>query len=572
MAGSNHHSSYYDLFGKDSYSPTPKQVTPAVTAVQAPKQSPFYQKQAFDKEELFKKQYGTLASRRDKRQFEKYWNSDQRHADELAHERAEGAKYMASVDQYIDKSLGREQPRQQPTSPSFYQKQDFKTTKLAELYGSNPSKRDLKQFNDYLNSEQGQADWLAHEKQESDRYMASFDAYAENARKPILVAKMPTSVPQQVVQESPKQEVTSQVQPSSEPITQPKPQIVPRTVRSNEEWNNIARQHGFADMTAVRQWQSQNGLTVDGKLGNNSLKKLQELKAIAEQQAANQEVANQPTPTNNPSTETVVTPQQSQMIDPAFKYQRPNERFFRYHLGGTENIKMGNDTYPVFVTRSESISKNNKWGLKGDESYAYDPATGRVRRLQENMFGMVQDQGDLKTPKWVEGEDWIDISDLPTPYRGGIHKNKQGGTMSKINYFENGGQTQNQQAKAQEEAFMRALLQGDPAAAQQLVQVAVQNPKSSAAQLIQNILNEEKQGNAEVGKAAQAIKQAIQQMKGQATSAKWGSKLGYIRSLKYAQGGKACPACEKGAPMKVEEKACGGKAKKAKKHYFGGWL
>lgn len=153
-----------------------------------------------------------------------------------------------------------------------------------------------------------------------------------------------------------------------------------------------------------------------------------------------------------------------------------------------------------------------------------------------------------------------------------IGKNKQGGTMNRINYFENGGQTQNQQAKAQQEAFMRALLQGDPAAAQQLVQVAVQNPKSSAAKLVQDILDAEQKGNTEVSKAAQAIKQAIQQMQGQATTAKWGAKLGYIRSLKYAQGGKACPACEKGASIKVEEKACGGKAKKAKKRYFGGWL
>lgn len=151
-----------------------------------------------------------------------------------------------------------------------------------------------------------------------------------------------------------------------------------------------------------------------------------------------------------------------------------------------------------------------------------------------------------------------------------IGKNKQGGTMNRINYLENGGQTQ--QAKAQEEAFMNALLQGDPAAAQQLVQVAAQNPKSSAAQVMQTILNEDKKGNTKVSKAAQAIKQAIQQIKGQATSAKWGSKLGYIRSLKYAQGGKTCTTCEKGAPLKVEEKACGGKAKKAKKRYFGGWL
>lgn len=153
-----------------------------------------------------------------------------------------------------------------------------------------------------------------------------------------------------------------------------------------------------------------------------------------------------------------------------------------------------------------------------------------------------------------------------------IGKNKQGGTMNRIDYFENGGQAQNQQAKAQQEAFMRALLQGDPAAAQQLVQVAAQNPKSSAAKLVQDILDAEQKGNIEVIKAAQAIKQAIQQMQGQATSAKWGSKLNYIRSLKYAKGGKTCPECEKGAALKVEEKACGGKAKKAKKRYFGGWL
>lgn len=147
------------------------------------------------------------------------------------------------------------------------------------------------------------------------------------------------------------------------------------------------------------------------------------------------------------------------------------------------------------------------------------------------------------------------------------HRN--GGTMNRINYFKNGGQTQNQQAQA--EAFMKALLQGDPAAAQQLVQSAMQKDAASA-ELIKNIFEAEQQGNAQVSKAAQAIRQVMQQMKGQTAYAKWGSKLGYIRSLKYAQGGKTCPACEKGAPIKVEEKACGGKAKKAKKRYFGGWL
>jgi hypothetical protein len=77
-----------------------------------------------------------------------------------------------------------------------------------------------------------------------------------------------------------------------------------------------------------------------------------------------------------------------------------------------------------------------------------------------------------------------------------------------------------------------------------------------------------KAGDQQAMQIAQMIQQVAQKM---TTSAKWGAKLGYIRSLKYARGGKTCPACqaaEKGD--KIEKKACGGK--KAKKHYFGGWL
>ena len=57
--------------------------------------------------------------------------------------------------------------------PQIYQTRDFKTEKLKELYGANPSKRQLKRFNKYINSEQGQKDWLAFEDQESDKYFKS---------------------------------------------------------------------------------------------------------------------------------------------------------------------------------------------------------------------------------------------------------------------------------------------------------------------------------------------------------------------------------------------------------------
>ena len=146
-----------------------------------------------------------------------------------------------------------------------------------------------------------------------------------------------------------------------------------------------------------------------------------------------------------------------------------------------------------------------------------------------------------------------------------ISSNKQGGIMNRINYFQQGGAAPSAQ-QGQADAFMQAILQGDPQAISQLVEVA-NSGNSEAQQLIQTILKEEQKGNPNVAKAAQVIKQIL----GQATSAKWGSKLQYIRSLKYAKGGKTCPACqamEKGA--EVEMKKCGGK--KMKKRYFGGYL
>ena len=146
-----------------------------------------------------------------------------------------------------------------------------------------------------------------------------------------------------------------------------------------------------------------------------------------------------------------------------------------------------------------------------------------------------------------------------------VSSNKQGGTMNRINYFQQGGAATSAQ-QGQADAFMQAILQGDPEAIAQLVEAA-NGGNGEAQQLIQTILNEEQKRNPKVAKAAQVIKQIL----GQATSAKWGSKLQYIRSLKYAKGGKACPACQtmkKGA--EVEMKKCGGK--KMKKRYFGGWL
>lgn len=166
-----------------------------------------------------------------------------------------------------------------------------------------------------------------------------------------------------------------------------------------------------------------------------------------------------------------------------------------------------------------------------------------------------------------------------------LTKYKQGGTMNRINYFEQGGRTPQQEAQDMQQqivALVQAAMQGD----------------EKANQTVNQIMEAAKQGDQQAVQLAQMIQAVVQQMKGQAVSAKWGSKLAYIRSLKYAKGGKSCAPCKKRSTkkveekacggkspmkvqekacggktsMKVEEKACGGKAKKAKKRYFGGWL
>ena len=127
----------------------------------------------------------------------------------------------------------------------------------------------------------------------------------------------------------------------------------------------------------------------------------------------------------------------------------------------------------------------------------------------------------------------------------------KGGTMNKIKYFAPGGTVSNGQSNGQADAFMQAVLQGDPQTIGQLVQLAASGNKE-ATQLIQTILQEESKGNQQVAKAASVIKQLLNQT----TSAKWGSKLQYIRSLKFAKGGKTCPACMQygGNTVKVAKK------------------
>ena len=198
----------------------------------------------------------------------------------------------------------------------------------------------------------------------------------------------------------------------------------------------------------------------------------------------------------------------------------------------TRKATVNGKAYPIIVTTGMLL---NSAGLENDHSYAYDESTGRIIKLQEDWTGGVKHG---KT----EG-DW-----MPLP----IFK-KQGGTMNRINYFQQGGAAHQQDMQQQVIALVQAAMQGD----------------QKATETVNKIMEAAKAGDQQAMQIAQMIQQVAQKMQGQATAAKWGSKLNYIRSLKFAKGGKACPACEKGAPI-VEKKACGGK--KAKKRYFGGLI
>lgn len=133
-------------------------------------------------------------------------------------------------------------------------------------------------------------------------------------------------------------------------------------------------------------------------------------------------------------------------------------------------------------------------------------------------------------------------------------------------YFQQGGQMQQQDVQQQIIQLVQAAMQGD----------------QQATQTIQQVMQAAEQGDQQAQQLAQMIQQVAEQMKGQATMAKWGSKLKYIKNLKYAKGGKTCLECQQGGNIsttsnnslknplkksvnKVEEKACGGKTKKIKK-------
>ena len=304
-----------------------------------------------------------------------------------------------------------------------------------------------------------------------------------------------------------------------------------------DTWNQVAREKGFNDVDAVAKWQSDYGLPANGKLEKDSLDKYN---AIAQ--------ANQQNPKLNSNTDTTKALSSGMTLN-AFRKHKNFRNHYGYSPGAT--IIIGGKSYPIMV--STGIYNSESKDRFNDHTYALDEETGMVRAIDENWMG-------VPNPIWKDGTNWIYWDES-------AEIKKQGGTMNKIKYFQQGGPAPQQDIQQQVIQLVQAALGGD----------------EKATKTVNQIMEAAKAGDQQAVQIAQMIQEVVKKMQGQATSAKWGTKLAYIKSLKYAKGGSVCPACQQGDfvkthsiknvvkkhTKKVEEKACGGKTKK---HYFGGWL
>lgn len=430
------------------------------------------------------------------------------------------------------------------TDSSVYNVRDFRDVKFRELYGNDFSERNKRKFKKYLESEQGLKDWDKFDRQESNRYIVHADKAFTNAS------------------EKAKKDFQTLI---SKPTVKP---IIPAAPAVNPESTPTQTQ--------------------------------------------------QPTETPTPTQTTTQTQAQVQpQLSEAERIAQENEQIVQNNTNNFVNNKhtregyMAHDTviidgkeYKKMVTTGLRGLFPGQWnngtGIENDRTYAIDPETGNVRAVYENWLGWTG-----KTSRWADNSEWIPMSEItkaseniqakekemiqkrlpaasgsgnsggisydPMDYigsdkKGGvlIKKHLKGGAMNRVKYFQQGGPAPQQDIQQQVIQLVQAAMSGD----------------EKATQTVNQIMEAAKAGDQQAAQIAQMIQQVAQQMQGQATSAKWGTKLGYIRSLKFANGGKTCPACQQEAASrkakaftqpnkKVEEKACGGKAKK---RYFGGWL
>lgn len=404
--------------------------------------------------------------------------------------------------------------------PELYQQQEFqrqtfdKDAEFKRLYGVNASRRDARKFNRYWNSDQRVNDEkafnatqdaaeLAHIQSEQKKYFDSMDARIAAAREQnatrgaATLNNINTSLAAIPAIPTPK--------PASDPVAKT------LTPRSEAEWNRIASEatNGqLKTMADVEAWQRANGFSedqIDGKFGNYS-------KEYFKNHNLGKYQINQPIPTA-PVLPSASTPS-TQVETPKFSLDA---------FASTNNLTDFRNFNGKRVVRYDPLGRGD-WFID-EEGKTY----------WANGIGTLGDHVESDYKKYIP-----EIQRRFDTLQGMITASykKQGGTMNRINYFQQGGAApQQQDVKAQVTALVQAAMQGDQKAAQQVNQ----------------IMEAAKAGDQQAIQIAQLMEQVVKELQGQAVAAKYGAKLDYLQSLKCGgkaktkkkeQGGKVCPACQ----------------------------
>lgn len=408
--------------------------------------------------------------------------------------------------------------------PMMYRpKQYDREAIFKERYGTQASKRDKRRFNRWWNSDARHAAQDRFEADEHRKQMESWDAINEYNRQEHLYR----------LNELNKKQQAATTQTNKYNFT------------TNSYWDAQAKKYGFANREALADWQAANGLVADGKFGNKSLSVWNRLNGTGgtsgggsrdsssrDGNQARQKVQNTPKIANFDSTMQGLGFKKHSLKDGSAYYSDEfNNRYYNTGRVHRYDGTMGN--YDI----KNPYKAHRVYTL--DKKFANNPRAVKKSFNGETYYKVGQqsyfNNGQMRRNNQHVGN-WVMLNDgkyYGQPLNGKVYNFQNGGNL---NYYQQGGSVEGDDIKTQVTQLVQAAMNGDQQATQQ----------------VQQIMQAAQEGNSEATQLAQIIQDVMQELQGQAVSAKYGSKLKYIKNLKAAKG------------CKVK--------KNVSKHQDGGWL
>ena len=445
-----------------------------------------YQRNTFDKDAEFKRLYGERASKRDTRKFNKYWNSDQRLADEKAFNEKEDAAEAAFVQDEINKRATSWDAR------------------LAALKEQNKARGDeaLKRIN------------------------------ASLAAKPVVPVSKPDPTP-----------VTKPLTPRSEAewnrIASEATNGKLKTMEDVKKWQ---ADNGFVG-DAIDGKFGKNSLAKWAELNPDKVGAVPVIKPrVVTPKTPVTPTADQTTPLipegyvelSRPDGTTFLQRTTPKSDTSATTPTTPTTGFDLDAFRQSQGLKSN-----AFITH------NGKRYLRYDPSDVGDFYIGEDGSMYRAKWG--GGVGDLidhskyltySTPNGTRWErNYNDVYNKIEEFKKAAVK-KQGGTMNRINYFQQGGAAPQQDMQQQVIALVQAAMQGDQKATETVNKImeaakAGDQQAMQIAQMIQQVA-QQMQGQATAAKYGAKLNYL--------QSLKCGGKT---KAKKKEQGGKVCPDCDK---------------------------